>query len=127
MNAKNDKPAVELNLDAENKELQRKIKLLERDNRMLAVMTRNSEQLRNSFEAEKKLQYLYNDLLLVNCPNMIFVFNEQLWLVFCSRACRPLLTEVAKSDLINMPFERVFSYKVDKSWVQKVFKATSKN
>ena len=107
------------NLDLER--LNRKIRQLERDNRMLAIINHNSEQLRRSYEAEKKLQYLYNDLLLKNCPNMIFLFNMQLQLVLFSSACAQLLTEHEETDLHNQPFLKVFSPVIKKEWVEKIY------
>lgn len=109
------------NLEAEVKKLRRKVKQLERDNRMLVVMNQNAEQLRQSYEAEKNLQYLYNDLLLKSCPNMIFLFNEQLRFVICSSACLPFLSRDTRADLVNLPFTEVFSDTLEPEWVSKVY------
>ena len=101
--------------------LQQRIRQLERDNRMLGVINHNSEQLRRSYEAEKKLQYMYNDLLLKNSPNMIFLFNLQLQLVLFSSACAKLLKKQDKSDLFSRPFLQVFSPEIQNDWTQKVY------
>ncbi len=108
------------NPETELKKLRRKVKQLEMDNRMLVVMNQNAEQLRRSYEVEKNLQYLYNDLLLKNCPNMIFLFNEQLRFVICSSACLPLVSSDNRADLVNLPFEEVFSAVLEREWVGKV-------
>lgn len=107
-------------LEAEVENLRRRVRRLERDNRMLAIMNQNAEQLRRSYETEKKLQYLYNDLLLENCPNMIFLFNQQLRFVICSNACLPLLSEDNQTELVNQPFAKVFAPSLKEQWVQKI-------
>lgn len=101
--------------------LQRMIKRRDQDNEMLSVMNENAERLRRQNEAEKKLQYLYNELLLENCPNMIFLFNENLDFVLCSAACLPLLVSADRQDLLNRPFRKVFSAHVKTRWVNKVY------
>ena len=111
-------PADEVS--AELQDLRLKVKRLERDNRMLAIMNENAEKMRVYHEAEKKLHYLYNDLLLSNSPNMIFLFNEQLCLVICSEACRPLLTQARRQDLTNTPLCKIFSSSVATDWVEKI-------
>ena len=97
-----------------------KVKRLERDNRMLALMNENAEKMRIHYEAEKSLHYLYNDLLLSNCPNMIFLFNEQLCLAICSEACRPLLSKKNRQDLAGSPLLKVFGPSVAAGWVEKI-------
>lgn len=128
MNGKSKKnisyPSVQ-QLQSEIDELSRQVKQLERDNQMLSVINRNTEQLRRAYEAEKKLQYLYNDLLLKNCPNMLFLFNENLCFVTCSVSCDPLLCDCGQLNLINRPFRAVFSEKLKDDWVEKVFEHNS--
>lgn len=68
--------AIVQDAEARLDELQRKVAQLERDNRALAAINQKAESLRLAYEAEKKLQYLYNDLLLENCPNMIFCLTS---------------------------------------------------
>ncbi len=113
---------LEKELQAQIDEMQRKIKQLERDNRMLAVMNENAKRLRLSYEAEKKVQYLYNDLLLEHAPNMIFMFNEQLQLMLWSKACLELLSAKDSEDLLNLPFTQLFSSVVQRDWIEKVYK-----
>lgn len=105
----------------EVEKLRRSVKRLERDNRLLSIMNENAEKLRRFNEEEKKLQYLYNDLLLENCPNMIFLFNEDLRFAICSSMCLPLLGNKNRNDLKNSLFKEVFSEEVDQEWINKVY------
>ncbi|MDL2219052.1 response regulator [Ruminococcaceae bacterium OttesenSCG-928-O06] len=100
--------------------LERAVKRCEQDIRMLRVMNENAERLRRYNEAEKKLQYLYNDLLLENCPNMLFLFGEDLRLVICSEACLPLLAKQQREDVKNKPFDEVFCDEMDPAFVEKL-------
>lgn len=109
-------------MQAQIEEMQRKIKQLERDNRMLAVMNENAKRLRLSYEAEKKVQYLYNDLLLEHSPNMIFMFNEQLHLMLWSKACLELLSATDSEGLLKLPFTKLFSSAIQPEWIDKVYK-----
>ena len=112
-------PSVDALL-AELQDLRLKVRRLERDSKMLAIMNENAEKMRVFYEAEKKLHYLYKDLLLSNSPSMIFLFNEQLCLVICSEACRPLLSQENRQDLTNIPLQRIFSASVAADWVEKI-------
>ena len=102
-------------------ELKRKNHQLERDNKLLNTINATSEKLRNTYEKEKDLQYLYNDLLLVHCPNMIFLLNDQLRLVLKSNPCDELLKYTDMDDLRNLPFKEIFSVRVDTDWIDKVY------
>lgn len=105
----------------ESNQLHRDILRLERDNRILSIMNDNAERLRRFNEREKKLQYLYNDLLLKNYPNMVFLFDEHLNFVFCSHACFPLLFKNDIKDLKGIPFKNVFSTNVKEEWIEKLY------
>ena len=110
-----------LNSDlAELQDLRLKVRCLERDNKMLAVMNENAEKMRVYYEAEKSLHYLYNDLLLSNSPNMIFLFNEILCLVICSEACQPLLSQKNRQDSSGIPLPKIFALSVAADWVEKI-------
>lgn len=53
------------NLDEANREIQglrRTLRRRERDNRILTRISENTERMRHTFEKEKRLQFLYNDL-----------------------------------------------------------------
>ena len=95
---------------------------LERDNRILSIMNDNAEKLRLFNERERKMQYLYNDLLLENCPNMIFLFNEDLKFVMCSNECLPLLEIKDREILKNISFIELFSKKLPSEWVDKIYR-----
>ena len=114
-----DSPVTEC-AQMELQDLRLKVMRLERDNRMLALMNENAEKMRIHYEAEKSLHYLYNDLLLSNCPNMIFLFNEQLCLAICSESCCPLLSTKNRQDLAGSPLNKVFGPSVAAGWVEKI-------
>lgn len=113
----NSQPATMEEALQEIARLERALTRKEQDIRMLTVMNENAERLRRFNEAEKNLQYLYNDLLLENVPNMLFLFNEQLSFVTCSLACAPLLDTSHRGDLKNTPFRQVFSGKVNENFI----------
>ncbi|MDL2217425.1 response regulator [Christensenellaceae bacterium OttesenSCG-928-M15] len=75
------------------------------------------EAIHRFYETERKLQYLYNDLLMGNCPSMIFLFNERMQLVVCSEACAPLLSAV-RTSIWGEPFDNVFSANIKNGWVR---------
>ena len=99
--------------------LKRVLKRKERDIKVLARLNETSESLRRSHDEERRLQNLYNDLLLDNCPNMIFLFNENLRFVLGSSACL-YLAGCDKTELMNRHLTNVFSEKVDSEWVKKI-------
>lgn len=102
--------------------LRRNIRRLERDNRLLVTMNENAERLRRFNQQEKELQNLFNTLLLENCPNMIFLFTEELRLVNCSHVCLPVLKNSDRDEVKNFPFESVFSDDMKPAWLEKVYK-----
>lgn len=106
-------------IKAENLQLKRKIARLERDNRFLAIINENAERLRVFNEKEKKLQYLYNKLLLENCPSIILLFNESLKFVLGTDVCVPILNFTDLKELNELPFEQVFSRAFLSLWVSK--------
>ncbi|WP_250229386.1 hybrid sensor histidine kinase/response regulator [Anaeropeptidivorans aminofermentans] len=106
-------------IKAENVRLKRKISRLERDNRFLAIINENAEKLRVFNEKEKNLQYLYNKLLLENCPSIILLFNESLKFVLGTNVCVPVLNFTDLKELNELPFEQVFSRAFLSSWVSK--------
>ena len=117
------KSAPGLTLDQAREEianLQRKVAGLERDNKVLSVTNANTERLRQFNEAEKKLQYLYNDLLLQNAPNMIFLFNRELRLALCTHCSASFLCFASNRDLLNLPFDAVFAGKMAPEWIDTV-------
>ena len=103
---------------AEIARLNRAVLRLERDNKLLAITNANAERLRRANEQERKLQYLYNDLLLSNAPNMIFVFNEALHLVLCTTACAPFLGYARSADMNNLSLAELFAPRVEPAWTQ---------
>ena len=103
---------------AEIARLKRVVMRLERDNKLLAMTNANAERLRQANEKERKLQYLYNDLLLSNAPNMIFVFNEDLRLVLCTTACAPFLHYKCTGDMLHLPLADLFAVRVKPAWTK---------
>lgn len=115
------RPAYDLEqARAEIARLKRAVMRLERDNKLLAMTNANAERLRQSNEKERKLQYLYNDLLLSNAPNMIFVFNEELRLVLCTTACAPFLHYKHTDDMLHLPLADLFAARVKTAWTKNI-------
>ncbi|MCD8351693.1 MAG: response regulator [Planctomycetaceae bacterium] len=103
----------------EIEKLRRTVGRLTRDNRVLVRLRENAEHIRTIFEKEKKLQFLFNDLLLDHTPNMIFLFNEELEYIIGSRACKRL-TRQKHVDLSHRPLPLLFCKEVDGLWVEKI-------
>ena len=104
-------------LRLQNNQLRRKNTRLERDNRFLSLMNDNAERLRKFNESEKKLQYLYNRLLLEHCPNMILLFNEKMHFVIGTRLCIEMLGFTDERELNDLPIGQVFGRAIQASWV----------
>ncbi len=100
-------------------ELRRTLNRKERSNQLLAKLNEHAERLRQANEEDKRLQYLYNDLLLKNSPNTVLLFNENLQYVLGSENYSPLVGR-NRGSLQNQPLEKVFSDRVDPSWVYKI-------
>jgi signal transduction histidine kinase/CheY-like chemotaxis protein len=107
-------------LRAQNNQYRRKITRLERDNRFLALMNDNAERLRKFNEAEKRLQHLYNQLLLKHCPNPILLFNEDLRFVIGTSAALEILGFTDARELAELPIGQVFGRAIQKAWVGKI-------
>ena len=104
-------------LRSQNNQLKRKNTRLERDNRFLSLMNDNAERLRKFNESEKRLQYLYNKLLLEHCPNMILLFSEKMHFVIGTRLCMDVLGFTDERELNDLPIDQVFGRAVNADWV----------
>ena len=98
--------------------LRRAVKRMGRDNRALAKLYENADHLRRVFENERNLQYLYNDLLLKNSPNTVFLFDKGLHYVAGSRNTDNL-SNLNQDSRLNKPFKQIFSPEVSEEWVDK--------
>ncbi len=103
----------------ENERLRLIVARKERSNLILAQLNEQSERLWAAHEEEKKLQYLYNDLLLKNTPNTVLLFDESLRYVLGSEPYSPLVAD-SPGGLTNKPLLQVFSPKVEPGWVAKI-------
>ncbi len=108
---------------AEIESLRRSLRRRDRDNRVLTQMYQNAERLRQTFENEKQLQHLYNDLLLSNTPNMIILLNEKQEYILGSSACSRL-TGAKHTELALRPFHLLFRPEIDPDWVEKMDRLT---
>ncbi|MCC8165030.1 MAG: response regulator [Planctomycetes bacterium] len=121
-----EEPLENMTLDqarAEIESLRRSLRRRERDNRVLTQMYQNAERLRQTFESEKQLQHLYNDLLLSNTPNMIILLNENQEYILGSSACARL-TGARHTELSLRPFNLLFRPEIDPDWVEKMDRLT---
>ncbi|WRS26151.1 ATP-binding protein [Oscillospiraceae bacterium MB08-C2-2] len=103
--------------EAEN--LRRRIIRLERDKTYSALVTENMERLRDFNAEEKELQFFYNQLLLANCPDMIFVFDQSLRFVLGTEACHQYLGFSSLYDLTGQTIQTIFGRRFSPQWVQK--------
>lgn len=111
----------ELNLARQQlSELRLQITGLERDNRLLSIMNDNADRLRRAHEAEQKLQYLYNDMLLAYCPSLIFLFDTDLHLQLATRSCLSILSADSLEDLKMCTPEDIFGGKMESAWIEKI-------
>ena len=99
--------------------LRRTLSRRERDIKVLTRVTETADKLRNEYERDKKLQSLYNELLLSNTPDMIFLFNRDLEYVIGSKA-GSRLTGLKHNNLLLRPLPRIFSDTLDPEWVEKL-------
>ena len=99
--------------------LRRVLKRRERDVRVLNRINDTNEKLRRKHERDEKLQSLFNDLLLTNTPNMIFLFNQALEYVIGSRVGHKL-TRQEHRVLLHRPLPMIFAKEVDGAWVEKI-------
>ncbi|MDR0826494.1 MAG: response regulator, partial [Desulfovibrio sp.] len=99
--------------------LKRHLARKERDLEILSGLYEQAEQLRRTFAKEKKIQLLYNNLLLKHSPNLAFIFDEELRFVLGSHTSGALTSD-APNNLLQKPFSQVFSEKMDPGWVEKI-------
>lgn len=93
---------------------------LERDKRFLALINKTTEQLFNYNEAQQNLRYLYNDLLLENCPNMIMCFDEELKFVIGTTVCFSHLGYEDAEQVKGLFVKDVFAKKIIPEWIEKL-------
>ena len=104
----------------EIRRLQQALRRQEQENSALRMKNEGTEEMRRAHQAERDLQNLYNDILLDNTPNMLFLFDEGLRFVTCSPSCAPMLAAGDRLRLKGMPFGEVFAKGVDPAWVEQI-------
>ncbi len=92
----------------ESENLKRRIVRLERDKQYSAITAENIERLRDFNAQEKEKQHLYNQLLLSNCPDMIFVFDRALNFLLGTETSSAFLRYSSHNDIEGMPLRHVF-------------------
>ncbi len=103
-------PAKEL------QQLKRSHKKLERDYRALTQMYEQTERLRTSDEAAKKLSNFYNRLLLKNFPGVVFMLDLELRFVLGNDQTIQNLGYTVMNEIVGMPFAEVFSPLFPDEW-----------
>ena len=106
------------NLKKENAALKKEMKRLERDKHFLAVSNKNTKHIFDQKEAQKSLYYLYNELLLENCPNMIMLFDENMNYVVGTAVCLEGFGHRDNSSIKGHYLREVFENKMDKECVR---------
>ncbi len=92
----------------ESENLKRRIVRLERDKQYSAITTENIERLRDFNAHEKEVQHLYNQLLLSNCPDMIFVFDRDFTFLLGTESSSTFLGYSSHNDLVEKPLSFIF-------------------
>ncbi len=103
-------------LREENRELvrasenmKRRVTRLERDKQYSAITAENIERMRDFNAKEKEIQHLYNQLLLSNCPDLVFVFDRELKFLLGTEMSSAILRFSSYNDFAEKPLEHVFS------------------
>ncbi len=98
----------------ESENLKRRIVRLERDKQYSAITAENIERVRDFNAQEKELQHLYNQLLLSNCPDMIFVFDRSYMFLLGTETSSKFLGYSSHNDLADKPLEFIFGRRFGK-------------
>ncbi len=91
----------------ESENLKRRIIRLERDKQYSAITAENIERLRDFNAEEKEKQHLYNQLLLTNCPDMIFVFDKELNLLLGTESSSAFLYYSSYNDIAGKHLSQI--------------------
>ena len=109
-------------LESARREIVRLRRLLDRreyDVSMLASLYAHSRRLGQSFEKERDLRRLYDQVLLRNIPNFIYVLDNALRFVMGSQA-GGRLTRGRPESLLNKPLTHIFSQSVAPDWISRL-------
>ncbi|MDR2870814.1 MAG: hypothetical protein LBV04_10215, partial [Deferribacteraceae bacterium] len=99
-------------------DLERQNRQLVRDNRMLSFMNDTSERLRKNNQREQEQQFIYNKMLLENCPNIIVLLNEQLRLVLFTNVSAAFLE---KNCSPGFHLTDIFSKRLPSAWLEQIY------
>ena len=108
---------AEKNWEKEYQLLARQHKKLERDFRALSLAHEQAERLRDVNEAAKELSNFYNRLLLQNTPGITFMLDTSLHFVLGSARMLDFLGYADKREMLDMPFETLFTDVMPASWI----------
>lgn len=98
----------------------RKIVRLERDKKYAAKVAENLERMRDFNAEEKEIQSLYNQMLLANCPDVIFVFDQDMIFALGTEACYHFFGFTSLNDLVGKDLRTIFQRKFTIEWVDNI-------
>ncbi len=104
----------------ENENAKRKIIRLERDKKYNSTVTENIERMRDFNMQEKEVQAMRNQLLLANCPDMIFVFDTALNYALATEVSFAYLGYTSANDLEGRPMDFVFTKALPQALIEKM-------
>ncbi|MDR3264931.1 MAG: response regulator [Synergistaceae bacterium] len=106
-------------LRAELQALMCRYQRMEQDYKHLGLMYEATERLRDSNEAEKDQQSLYNRLLLRACSDVILFLNRDMRFLVGAETLVRYLDYVSPEEMTNLSFEELFSRKLTPDWVER--------
>lgn len=114
-------------LQVKEKKLERKIKYLEHDREYINVMYESEVRLRDFNEREKEQQYMYNRLLLDNCPSILVVFNKELrYVIGTGKLLCDIFGFCDVLELNDLSIQDLFGRNVPGAWLEKAVNGCQK-
>ncbi|MDR1979796.1 MAG: response regulator [Synergistaceae bacterium] len=104
--------------NAELRRMTRRFNRLEQEHGNLARMYEMADHLRGFNESEKELQYLYNQLLLTTCVDIILVLDREMKFVLGTATCAHFLGYADSREMVGLHFRELFKRKLQAEWVE---------
>ena len=102
----------------ENRALKRRVERMTKEMHNLVAMQERAMKLREYSEQEKTLQYEYNNLLLDNAPDMLFILTPEMRFRLGTREFLRFLGRNDAGTLIDALFDDVFSAIMPDAWIE---------
>ena len=102
----------------ENRVLKRRVDRMSKEMKNIVSLNDQAMRLREYSEQEKNLQYEYNNLLLDNAPDMIFILNLDLQFRLGTKQFLRFLGHEDAGAIIDMAFEDIFCGVMPDDWIK---------